>query len=76
MIILYTAPGCPWCHVAKNFLDEHRIEYIEKDVSNPDYATELIQKTGQTSIPVLDIDGQIVRGFDKEKIQELLNIQS
>ncbi|HOE15318.1 MAG TPA: glutaredoxin family protein [Candidatus Paceibacterota bacterium] len=76
MIILYTAPGCPWCHVAKNFLDEHHIEYIEKDVSNPNYATELIQKTGQTSIPVLDIDGQIVRGFDKEKIQELLNIQS
>ena len=49
---------------------------LEKDVSNPDYATELIQKTGQTSIPVLDIDGQIVRGFDKAKIQELLNIQS
>jgi glutaredoxin 3 len=75
-VTIYTTPTCAWCAAAKRFLDEHEIEYTEYDVSEDEDAAErLIRLSGQTGVPVLDIDGEIVVGFDKERIAELLGLE-
>jgi glutaredoxin len=62
--------------MAKAFFKEHNISYEEKDVSTDEKAVaEMIYKSGQLGVPVIDIDGQIVIGFDKEALSELLNIK-
>lgn len=74
-IKIYSTPTCPWCKRAKAYLDEKRIKYQDIDVSmDEDAQNEMIKKSGQLGVPVLDIDGNIVIGFDKEKIDELLKI--
>lgn len=75
-VTIYTTPTCSWCAAAKRFLDEHEIEYTEYDVSeDPDRLEELIRISGQTGVPVLDIDGEIVVGFDRDRIIELLGLE-
>jgi len=75
-VIIYTTPSCPYCQMAKAFFKEHNISYEEKDVSTDEKAVaEMIYKSGQLGVPVIDIDGQIVIGFDKEALSELLNIK-
>lgn len=76
MVKIYSTPTCPWCKMAKAYLKEKGIEFENFDVSADDKAQkEMIDKSGQMGVPVLDIDGNIVVGFDKEKINELLNIK-
>lgn len=76
MIILYSTPTCIFCHKAREFFKEHNIEYTNKDVSIDEQALQdMIKKSGQMGVPVIDIDGQIIIGFDKKKISELLNIK-
>jgi len=73
---VFTTQACPYCFTLKQFLKEHNIEFEEFDVSQDEKAREeMIKKSGQMGVPVLEIDGQIVVGFDKEKICKLLNIQ-
>ena len=73
-ITIYSTPTCPYCDAAKDFFDEKDISYTDYDVSqNRDKAKEMIEKSGQRGTPVIDIDGDIVVGFNKEKIQSLLN---
>ncbi len=75
IVKVYTTPVCPWCDVAKNFLKENNVEFESVDVSqSQELAMELMQKTGQAGVPVIEINGEFVVGFDKKKIQELLNI--
>jgi len=75
-VIIYTTPSCIYCKMAKAFFKEHNISYEEKDVSIDQKAVEeMIHKSGQLGVPVIDIDGQIVIGFDKEALSELLNIK-
>ncbi len=73
-VSVYSTPGCSWCVVAKNFLKEHNIAFQEVDVSDPVKAQEMIDKTGQMGVPVIEIDNQIIIGFDKDRIMELLKI--
>jgi glutaredoxin-like YruB-family protein len=73
-VIVYSAEWCPWCHKVMDFLKENNVEYEERNVDNPDYAKEVVQKSGQGGIPVTDIDGQIVVGFDVKKLKELLKL--
>jgi len=76
-VTIYSAEWCPWCQRTKHFLAEHRIKFEEKDVdSNPENAHELVHKSGQTGIPVIEIDGQIVVGFDQEKLRNLLKLDN
>jgi glutaredoxin 3 len=76
MVKLFTTPACPRCFVLKQFLEEHNIDFKEIDVSQDKKALEeLVEKTGKMEAPVLDIDGEIVVGFDKNKIVKLLDIQ-
>ncbi len=75
-ITVYSTPTCPFCLQLKKYLDEQKIEYANIDVSSSqEKAQEMIQKSGQMGVPVTEIDGQIVIGFDKEKLNELLNIK-
>jgi glutaredoxin-like YruB-family protein len=73
---VYSTPTCPWCHKAKEFLKEHKVDFEDIDVaSNHDAAHEMIEKSGQTGVPVIEIDGEIVVGFDRARLSELLGIK-
>ena len=73
---IYTTPACPFCVMAKEYLKEKGIEFEEIDVSKNEMAAkEMVEKSGQMGVPVIEIDGQIVIGFDKEKIDELLGLK-
>ena len=74
-VIVYTAGWCPWCHKVMDFLKENNIEFEAKDVDNKENAKEVIEKSGQTGIPVTDIDGNIVVGFNVPKLKELLKLE-
>jgi glutaredoxin-like YruB-family protein len=75
-VIIYTAVWCPWCKRTKQFFDEHGVKYEERDIEkDPKNAEEVVEKSGQMGIPVTDIDGEIVVGFDKERLSELLGIR-
>lgn len=76
MVKVYSTEICPYCSTLKQFLKEHNIEFEDVDVSKDKAALdEMVNKSGQMAVPVVDINGQIVIGFDKEKICQLLNIQ-
>jgi glutaredoxin-like YruB-family protein len=74
-VVVYSTPTCPYCIRAKQFLTESGIVFENYDVaSNQEKAEELIEKSGQMGVPVIDIDGEIVVGFDKERIKQLLGL--
>lgn len=62
--------------MAKDFFDQHKIEYKEFNVAEDKEAREeMIEKSGQMGVPVIDVDGEIIVGFDKKKLSELLKIK-
>ena len=72
---VFSTPICPYCVTLKEFLKENNIEFEDIDVSqNQEASKEMIEKSGQMGVPVVDIDGQMVVGFNKGKITKLLNI--
>ena len=72
---VYSTPTCPWCIRVKQFLQENSIAFENVDVSTDQAGTEeMIQKSGQMGVPVLDIGGEIIVGFDKEKIKAALGV--
>lgn len=72
---VYSTPTCPWCIRLKQFLKENNIAFEDIDVSsNPQTADEMVQKSGQMGVPVLDIEGEIIVGFDKERIKQSLRL--
>jgi glutaredoxin 3 len=73
---VYSTPVCPWCIRAKLFLKEHKIPFEEVDVSvDRKAAQEMIEKSGQTGVPVITVDSQVVVGFNREKLVQLLKIK-
>lgn len=74
-VTIYTTPSCVYCKMTKAFFKEHDVAYEEKDVSRDTGARdEMIAKSNQMGVPVIDIDGQLTVGFDKERLSGLLNI--
>jgi glutaredoxin-like YruB-family protein len=72
---VYSTPTCPFCIQAKRFLTDSKIAFENFDVSaDQAKAQEMIAKSGQMGVPVLDIDGEIIVGFDREKIKTALGI--
>lgn len=72
-ITIYGADWCAFCHTAKGYFDKLGIPYVDKNIeSDPATAQESVDKSGQTGIPVIDIDGTIIIGFDKPKIDSIL----
>ena len=73
---LFTTPACVYCVTLKEFLKEKNVQFQEIDVSQDEkLKDEIIEKSGQMGVPILEIDGQIITGFDRKKICQLLNIQ-
>jgi len=73
---VYSTPTCPYCTQVKEFLKEKSIEFEEIDVAaDPKAAQEMIDKSGQMGVPVVDIDGEMIIGFNKPKMMELLGIK-
>ena len=72
---VYSTPSCPFCIRVKEFLKDNGIGFENIDVSvNQDKVQEMVQKSGQMGVPVVDIEGNIVVGFDREKISQLLGL--
>ena len=72
-VIVYSATWCAFCHAAKDYLDKKGVKYDDRDVeSKKEYMAESVDKSGQMGIPVLDIDGTIIVGFDRPKIDAAL----
>ena len=72
---VYSTPACPYCTLAKRFLKEHNIEFDDIDVSKDhEAAKEMIEKSKQTGVPVIDVNGKIIVGFDKESLKRELGI--
>lgn len=72
-VIIYSAVWCGFCHAAKDYLDKIGVAYEDRDVeADPLYAAESISKSGQRGIPVIDIAGDIIVGFDRPVIDESL----
>ena len=75
MVKVYSTNMCPYCLTLKQFLKQHNIKFEDIDVSKDiKIQEEMIKKSGQMGVPVVDIDGEIVIGFDKEKITKILKI--
>ena len=75
MVRVFSTPSCPFCVALKNYLKEHNIEFEDIDVSEDKAAqSEMIDKSGQMGVPVVEIGGEIVVGFDQGKINKLLKI--
>jgi len=73
-ITIYSADWCAFCHAAKDYLDKKGVQYQEKNVEeDPNFAQEAINKSGQAGIPVIDIDGTIIIGFDRPRIDTVLH---
>jgi glutaredoxin 3 len=71
-VTVYTTPTCPYCKMVKDFLSQKGISFEERDVArNPSYAQELVNSTGQMGVPVTVIDGQVVVGFDRGRLEQL-----
>jgi glutaredoxin 3 len=72
---VYSTATCPFCIRAKQFLKENAVSFEDIDVSvNHEAAQEMIKISGQMGVPVLDIEGDIIVGFDKDRIKKALEI--
>lgn len=73
---IYTTPTCVYCKKTKAFFQEHNVTYEEKDVSKDSAAVEeMVQKSGQMGVPVIEVDNNIIVGFDEAALRKALNIQ-
>ena len=74
-VVIYSTSTCPYCIRAKQFLSDNNIAFTNYDVSSDQAkADEMVEKSGQMGVPVLDIDGEIIVGFDKDRIKQALGI--
>jgi len=72
---VYSTSACPYCAMVKAFLKEKNILFEDVDVgTNPEAVKEMIEKSGQMGVPVIDIEGKIILGFNKEAISRELGI--
>ncbi len=75
-VIVYSTPTCPYCKLTKEFLKEKDISFKEIDVSaDAASANEMVKKSGQMGVPVIDIDGQVIVGWNKAALEEALGMK-
>jgi glutaredoxin len=73
-IRLFIKPYCPWCHKAMRWLDDHDIEYEKLDVIADSKAyTEMVNLSGQTLAPVIEVDGKVLADFGPEELAKFLD---
>lgn len=72
-VSIYSTPSCHFCNMAKDYFKENNIEYTEYNVAeDAEKRSEMMEKSGQMGVPVIDIEGELVVGFNEAKISELL----
>jgi glutaredoxin 3 len=70
---VYSTPTCPYCKMAKTYLEKKEVAFEDVDVSaDTTGRDEMVKKSGQMGVPVIDVEGEIVVGFDKERLDGLL----
>lgn len=70
---IYTSPTCPYCLMAKKFMEKNNITFEEIDVSNDEKAaTEIMKKSGHIGVPIIEVDGFYIAGFDEEELKRKL----
>lgn len=75
-VTVYSTPTCPYCKLAKKFLTEHDVKFTDIDVSEDGVkAQEMIKKTGQMGVPVVEIGDEIIIGYDEKKLRKALKIE-
>ena len=75
IVKIYSTPTCMYCNMLKAYLDQHNKAYEDINVAeNQEAAKYVAEKTGQLGVPVSEIDGQFIIGFDQAKIAEILGI--
>lgn len=76
-VTVYSTPSCSWCNTLKSYLKQHNIKFTDIDVSkNQQAAEQMVRRSGQQGVPQTDIEGQIIVGFDKNRINSILGIQN
>jgi glutaredoxin 3 len=74
-VTIYSTPSCPYCKMAKEFLTENNVEFTNVDVSVDERAAEeMVKKSGQMGVPVIDIDGKIIVGFERDELKAALGL--
>ncbi len=75
-VIIYTTPACVYCKKTKEFFGRHSISYEERDVATDQRArAEMVQKSEQLGVPVIDVDGAIIIGFDQKNLETALGLK-
>ena len=76
-IIIYSTPSCVYCKMAKQFFEAHKLAYEEHNVAaDLNAREEMVAKSHQLGVPVIDIDGKILVGFDHDALVEMLHVKS
>ncbi|PIZ96928.1 MAG: NrdH-redoxin [Candidatus Magasanikbacteria bacterium CG_4_10_14_0_2_um_filter_33_14] len=74
-VIVYSTTSCPYCNMAKDYFKANNVEYTDYNVGEDQAkGQEMVQKSGQMGVPVIDINGSIIIGFDKERINAALGL--
>ncbi len=77
MVTIYTTPTCVYCKIAKDYFKKNNVEYLELNVATNEKAREtMVEKSGQMGVPVIDIDGNIVIGFDENTLAQILKLKT
>jgi glutaredoxin-like YruB-family protein len=72
---VYSTKTCPWCYRVKDYLKQKKIQFQDIDVSADNTAArEMISLSGQAGVPVININGKIIVGFDKDALDEALGV--
>lgn len=75
-VTIYSTPTCVYCNMAKTFFKSNGVNYTEHNVAaDLDKRKEMIDKTGQMGVPVIDVGGEIVVGFDEARLRTALNLK-
>lgn len=76
MVLIYTTPTCVYCKMAKEFFKKHNVEYSELNVATDQKAREdMVDKSQQLGVPVIDVDGQIIIGFNQPALEKALGMR-
>ncbi len=76
-VIIFTTPTCSYCNLAKQYFRRNKVRFRDVDISKDAAAArDVVRRSGQMGVPVIDIGGKIIAGFDKPKINQLLGLSN
>ncbi len=74
-VIVFSTPTCSYCNMAKQYFRQKNVKYVDVDVSRDAAAArDMVRRSGQMGVPVIDIGGKVIVGFNRQKIDQLLGL--